>query len=135
MAKLTGVKAVLADKSRLAKWKANPGLRNKLPEKYLTPEQRLARRMGREIFPGAGVTGFDQARQAKTATEQVYGPQRRALLEPRQEARCDSLLHEHPRAVGADLALGVEVAHHGGGHGLFQIGVVKNHQGRFAAKL
>ena len=81
MTKLTGVKAVLADKSRLAKWKANPGLRSKLPEKYLTPEQRLARRMGQEIFPGAGITGFEQARQAKGATDQVYGPQKLALQE------------------------------------------------------
>ena len=81
MAKLTGIKAVLADKSRLAKWKANPGLRSKLPEQYLTPEQRLARRMGQEIFPGAGITGFEQARQAKSATDQVYGPQKLALQE------------------------------------------------------
>ena len=79
MTKLTGVKAVLADPKRLAKWKSNPGLRGKLPEKYLTPEQRLARRMGQEIFPGAGITGFEQARQAKSATDQVYGPQKLAL--------------------------------------------------------
>lgn len=79
MTKLTGVKAVLADPKRLAKWKSNPGLRGKLPEKYLTPEQRLARRMGQEIFPGAGITGFEQARQAKSATDQVYGPQKIAL--------------------------------------------------------
>lgn len=79
MSKLTGVKAVLADPKRLAKWKSNPGLRGKLPEKYLTPEQRLARRMGQEIFPGAGITGFEQARQAKSATDQVYGPQKLAL--------------------------------------------------------
>lgn len=81
MAKLTGIKAVLADPNRLSKWKSNPGLRSKLPEKYLTPEQRLARRMGQEIFPGAGITGFEQARQAKSATDQVYGPQKLALQE------------------------------------------------------
>lgn len=81
MSKLTGIKAVLADPKRLSKWKANPGLRRRLPDNMLTPEQRLARRMGREIFPGAGITGFEQARQAKSATDQVYGPQKLALQE------------------------------------------------------
>lgn len=83
MAKLTGIKAVLADPKRLAKWKANGGLRSKLPDQYLTQEQRVARRLNREIFPGAGVTGLDQVRQAKSATDEVYDPQRRALVDER----------------------------------------------------
>ena len=61
--------------------------------------------------------------------------QGRALFQARQKSICYAALHEHPGAVGADLALGIEVAHHGGDYGLFQVGVVKHQQGRFAAQL
>lgn len=84
MAKLTGIKAVLADRKRLAKWRASPGLRSKLPDEVLTREQRLQRRLHRPVFDG-GPTGFDVARGARTATDLAYGGQRQALREERTQ--------------------------------------------------
>ena len=60
--------------------------------------------------------------------------QGRALFQARQKSICNAALHEYPGAVGADLALGIKVAHHGSGHGLLQVGVVKHQQGRFSAQ-
>ena len=62
---------------------------------------------------------------------QLFG----ARLEAGQKAIGDRTVNEDPGAVGAHLALGVEVAHHGRGHRLLHIGVFKHDQGRFAAEL
>ncbi len=47
----------------------------------------------------------------------------------------DALVHEHARAVGADLALRVEVRQHRRRHGVVQVGIVEDDQRRLAAQL
>lgn len=47
----------------------------------------------------------------------------------------DSALHKNPRGIGAHLALGEKVGHHGTLDGVFQIGVLKDDQRGFASQL
>lgn len=48
--KLTGVDAVVADPKRLAAWLKQPGLRAKLPDKYLSKEQQAQRKIARDPY-------------------------------------------------------------------------------------
>ena len=57
-----------------------------------------------------------------------------ALQQALDKARVEVLVHKHPGTVGADLALGVEVTHHGGGDGVLQVRVVENDQRRLATQ-
>ena len=83
-----------------------------------------------------GVRTRDQRTDLGRRVHRVaHAQQGAAFQQPRQETLCHATLHEYAGAVGADLALGVEVAHHRGGHRLLDIGVVENQQRRLAAEL
>ena len=71
--KKKGVDAVVADPKRLRKWLANPGLRSKLPEKYLSRDQQEERKLGEPVTPGSSMTLRDLRRDSKAATDLRYG--------------------------------------------------------------
>jgi hypothetical protein len=81
---------IKADPALRAKYLANPGLRSKLPDSYLSPAQRKQRalnlRLNSPITPGSTLTGRDLAREAAAATDVRFGPQERALQTQQAQA-------------------------------------------------
>jgi hypothetical protein len=71
------------DKAFLRRALANPGLRSKLHDKYLTPAQRAqrktAQRLAKPIVPGSATTEGQLATESKAATQVRYGDQEREL--------------------------------------------------------
>ena len=55
--------------------------------------------------------------------------------QPRHEGGVDPLLHIDASAIGAHLALGIEVRHHGGADRLLQIRIVEDDEGGLASQL
>jgi hypothetical protein len=83
MAKKPLAQRVAHDPKLLARALATPGLRSKLPAKYLTRAQRQQRtmntRLAAPITAGSSITERDLAHQADAATNVQYGPQEAAL--------------------------------------------------------
>lgn len=74
---------VAHDPKLLARVLANPGLRSKLPDKYLTAAQRSKRnvntRLNAPLVPGSPMTMRDAARTANAQTQVKYGQAEQAL--------------------------------------------------------
>lgn len=74
---------VASDPALLKRALANPGLRAKLPDKYLTVAQRQTRatnaRLAQPVTPGSTMTEGDLARAAKNATTVKYAPAEQQL--------------------------------------------------------
>lgn len=86
---------IKADPKLLARMLANPGLRSKLPDKYLTPKQlmqrRLNKRLDQPIVPGSTTTERALSHEAQAAMDVRYGPREhlesQALGEEKNRAR------------------------------------------------
>jgi hypothetical protein len=91
--KKTLAQRIAADPKLKAKYLSNPGLRSKLPDNMLTPEQRARRQSNAlaaaPITEGSAVTNKQLGLEAADATQVRYGSQQQALQT--QQARAQSL--------------------------------------------
>jgi len=89
--KQTLAQRIAADPALKAKYLSNPGLRSKLPDKFLTPAQRKVRQTNAynaaPITEGSAVTNKQLALEAANATRVRYGPQEQALQAQQQRAQ------------------------------------------------
>ena len=65
---------VARDPALLARALRDPGLRSKLPDKYLTAQQREQRRLNRPFMEGSALTNRDVSGQVKAAETLQFGP-------------------------------------------------------------
>lgn len=65
---------VKTDPALLARVLKDPGLRSKLPDKYLSSGQREGRRLNMPVIPGSGVTNRQAESQAQTQVDLQFGP-------------------------------------------------------------
>src|SRR4051812_40335320 len=107
---------IKADPKLLARMRANPGLRSKLPDKYLTPKQlmqrRLNKRLDQPIVPGSTVTNRDLSHEADAAMTVKYGPretqEKQTLGEEKNRARDTAGWYDQYQAAVAQHSRNVQ---------------------------
>ena len=71
--KKKGIDAVTSDPKRLRKWLRNPGLRSKLPDQYLSKQQKQNRWLNDPVTPGSSMTSRQLRTTSRAAADLRYG--------------------------------------------------------------
>lgn len=106
-------RAQAGDKDALARVLANPGLRSRLPDRYLSSEQRASRAMNRRnqapFVEGSPLTYGDVARERQAAETLRYGPAESQIAQQvrgsqQQEANIGGWFDQYKATVAAQTA-------------------------------